>query len=353
MKRSSPYTASTDCPNRTAGFRTSRGRAFTVQTIIPMLENPAYAGRCVYNRSTFSKWHRHVKGESVERLDEGTERRPESDWIVRDDAWPAIIDRETFVQVQARRRAASEQQRRISGTGIRSEYLLTGLAYCGVCGARLCGQTTTSGKGYRTAYYICGGHHAGKHADCPKRYTVPAKVVEDYIVGLIEADLVKLRDDDKLYEYIAGELAGVNQQQGDARRGLQRRIGELDQHLAKLRDHLKVLDSTTAESLGLYAEAKQVAGERSAVECRLNDLPGPPAEFPGVEDVRALASAAFDQLETVLEGGSIEEKRELIGLYVQRIKADPEQHTVQISLYPALFSREIAGAGLEPATSGL
>ena len=246
-----------------AGYRTSRGKPFTVQTILPMLENPAYTGRCVYNRSTFSKWHRHVEGESVERHDEGTERRPESDWIVRDNAWPAIIDSETFAQVRARRRTAKEEQRRISGTGIRSEYLLTGLTHCGICGARLCGQTTTSGKGYRTAYYICGGHHAGDHAACPKRYTVPAKVVEDYIVGLIRADLAKLRDDDKLHEYIAAEFGTVDQRKSDARRGLQRRVGELDQHLAKLRDHLKALDSAAAEALGLYDEAKRVAEERT------------------------------------------------------------------------------------------
>ncbi len=56
------------------GFRTSRGRRFTVQTLLPMLENPAYVGRCVYNRRTFSKWHRYADGSSVERQDEGFER---------------------------------------------------------------------------------------------------------------------------------------------------------------------------------------------------------------------------------------------------------------------------------------
>ena len=63
--------------------------------------------------------------------------------------------------------------------------------------------------------------------------------------------------------------------------------------------------------------------------------------------------AGLDQLDDVLAGGTIEEKRELISLYVQKVKADPDEQTVQISLYPMLFSRKIAGAGLEPATSGL
>ena len=42
--------------------------------------------------------------------------------------------------------------------------------------------------------------------------------------------------------------------------------------------------------------------------------------------------------------GTIEEKRELVKAYVKRIEADPTVHTVQISLYPALFSWIIAGA---------
>lgn len=63
-----------------AGFRTSRGSRFTIQTILPILENPAYLGRCVYNRRTLSKWHRYQNGISIERNDEGVERRPESDW---------------------------------------------------------------------------------------------------------------------------------------------------------------------------------------------------------------------------------------------------------------------------------
>ncbi len=67
-----------------------------------MLENPAYIGQCVYNRRTLSKWHRYREGSSIERQDEGAEKRPESDWIVTPDAWPALVDADTFQQVQDR-----------------------------------------------------------------------------------------------------------------------------------------------------------------------------------------------------------------------------------------------------------
>jgi DNA invertase Pin-like site-specific DNA recombinase len=337
-----------------AGLRTARGRVFTTPTIHAMLDNVAYVGRCVYNRRTESKWHRHVDGRSIERHDdERLEHRPETDWIVKHDAWPAIIDADTFDRVQQRRRESKQKHVHVTGTAVRSPYRLTGLAFCGVCGGLLTGQTTTSGKGYRTRYYVCATHHRGDHAACPRRYKVPATAVEDYIFGVIRDDLAKLRDDDQLRRYVRDELeriAGSRCGQSDR---LQRRMADLDQQLAKLRDHLKALDPATAASLGLYDDAKAFATERAEIERDLakemNALP----DLPDANAIRARAAAAFDELQTVLEGGTIEQQRELLALYVQRIKADPDAGSVQIGLYPALFSRKVAGGGFEPPTSGL
>jgi DNA invertase Pin-like site-specific DNA recombinase len=143
-----------------SGLRTARGRIFSVPTLHALLENPAYLGRCVYNRRTESKWHRQTRGGTVERHDEGLELRPESDWIVKHDAWAPLIEPELFEQVQQRRRQSKQKHRQVTGTAIRSPYLLGGLMYCGVCGGRMTGQTCKSGKGYSTRYYICGTHTA-------------------------------------------------------------------------------------------------------------------------------------------------------------------------------------------------
>ena len=89
-----------------AGFRTARGGVSTVQTLLPMLEHPAYAGRCVYNRRTRSKWHRYRNGNSVKRQDEAMEARPSDDWVTCEDAWAALLDVATSNQVQERRRVA-------------------------------------------------------------------------------------------------------------------------------------------------------------------------------------------------------------------------------------------------------
>lgn len=324
-----------------AGFRTSRGSMFTVQTLIPMLENPAYVGRCVYNRRTLSKWHRYTDGTSCERSDEGIEKRPESDWITFDDAWPALVDAATFEAVQQRRKESRERHRQTTGRAVRANYLLTGLIHCGICGAKLTGMTRTSGKGYRTPYYVCSAHHAGHRDRCPKRYTVPAEPVESHVLELIRSDLDKLRDDDGLHEYIAAELGRASDGRSDARDQLQRRQAELDRQAAKLRDHLLALDPDAAQGLGLYDQAKKISEDRASVEAELANLGDALPELPDAAELRGRACEAFTAFESILAGGTLEEKRELIGLYVQRIEADPDRQAVHISLYPALFSRKI------------
>jgi len=157
------------------GFRTSRGGRFTIPTIHPMLDSPAYIGRCVYNRRTLSKWHRYQGGTSVERQDEGVENRTADDWIVCEDAWPALVDRDTFEAVQQRRVASkSKHATHHRGNAMKSDYLLTGLMFCGVCGGKLSGTTRTSGKGIRKRYYVCSRRHAGHKEECPKSYSVLA-----------------------------------------------------------------------------------------------------------------------------------------------------------------------------------
>ncbi len=335
-----------------AGFRTSRGSKFTVQTLLPMLENPAYLGRCVYNRRTLSKWHRYQEGSSVERKDEGIEHRTEADWIICEDAWPALVDQATFDRVQQLRADSKTKHAHHRGNAMKSNYLLTGRIVCGVCGGRLTGATRTSGKGYKTRYYTCCTHQAGHKDRCPKRYSVPADLVEQHILNLIQSDLLRLRDDDQLHAYVAEELRRLSGTKHDAREQLQKRLVEMDQKIARLRDHLGSLSPQTAESLGFYQQADDLATERAEIEHELESVTTN-ANLPPVGDLRKRIAAEFESIQELLASGSLEERRSMIGNYVDEIKADPNEQVVHIGLYPTLLSQRIAGAGFEPTTSGL
>jgi DNA invertase Pin-like site-specific DNA recombinase len=327
-----------------SGVRTSRGRPLTCSAIHPMLDNPAYLGQCVYNRRTESKWHRLTDGQSVERTDEGLEARPASDWIVVDDAWPALVDRETFEQVQTRRKASKEAYVKMTGRKVHSSYLLTGLLTCGVCGGPMFGQTTHNTKGRATRYYVCTVHHRGDHEKCPKRYTVPADFVEEHILGLIRRDLEKLHDDEKLHEYVRAEVERLTGGESEKRNLLQQHLVELDQRLARVRDHLRRLDPETAESLGLYDEARTLGEERKEVERNLAGVGADVPSLPSLAEIRERSTACLEHLEAVLAGATIEEKRELVGKYIRAVRAIPDTQRVEIRLYTALFNTLVAGA---------
>jgi DNA repair exonuclease SbcCD ATPase subunit len=276
-------------------------------------------------------------------LDEGLELRPQTDWIVKPNAWPAIIDQETFEQVQARRKQVKQTRRHTPGSSIHASYFLTSCLACGVCGGRLTGQTNTSGKGYRTRYYVCSTHHKGDHERCPTRYKLNADIVEQHILKLIKSDLANLKDDPQLQQYIAEEIARLSGSDDDAREQLQRRLCQLDQQMAKLRDHIRSLDAATATALGFYAEAKTTAAERATVEDQLRPLARKVPTLPDMADIASRANGELERLEQVFAAGTVDEQKELVGMYVKTIKADPNTHCVEISLYPALFTSIIAG----------
>jgi len=131
------------------------------------------------------------------------------------------------------------------------------------------------------------------------------KGIEQHILGLIESDLAKLRDDSTLHGYIAAELQRVGGAQVGVRERHQRRLADLDQQAAKLRDHLRQLDPDTAKSLGIYDDAKHLAEERAEVERQLQSLPAALPSLPGASVLRQRAEYAFDNLGSVLAAGTI------------------------------------------------
>lgn len=292
----------------------------------------------MYNRRTLSKWHRYQNGSSVERQDETVEKRGEEDWIVCEDAWPALIDQATFDAVQKRRaESCSEHAAHCRGNAMKSEYLLTGRIFCGVCGGKLTGQTTTSGKGIKTRYYTCSTYQQGRKDVCPKRYTVPAAVVEEYVLNHIQRDLLRLRDDTGLHERVEAELRRLHGCQHDARDQSRRRLADLDQKLARLRDHLGSMKPETALAMGFYEQADELTAERAEVESELASLPEA-GSLPPLGVLRAKIAAEFDAVEALVASGTLEERRSLISCHVKEIKADPNRSTVRIGLYPVTWA---------------
>ncbi len=151
---------------------------------------------------------------------------------------------------------------------------------------------------------------------------------------------MRLSDDDKLHEYVEAELRRLHGHHDDARDQLRRRLATLDQQLARLRDHLAAMKPETAESLGLYADADTLASERVEVESELRAVSSD-AALPPTGELRDKIASELGAVKSLIESGSVEERRALIACYVKEIKADPNRSTVRIGLYPTLLSQRI------------
>lgn len=129
----SGYSAVQICRQLNAqGLKTSRDRPFTPASLLRLISNERYTGVYIW----------------------GEFRYP--------DGIPAIIDRNTYEEAQ---RMKTKTSRHVEQGAV--DYLLTGKAFCGHCGAAMIGDSGTSKDGTRHYYYTCQGRKARK--GCQKK----------------------------------------------------------------------------------------------------------------------------------------------------------------------------------------
>ena len=128
---SSGYSAARICRELNAqGLRTSRGKLFQPEGLMRIITNERYTGVYIW----------------------GSIRVP--------DGMPAIIEKSVFEEAQ---RMKGKTARHVEQGAV--DYLLTGKAFCGHCGAAMIGDSGTSKSGTRHYYYSCQAHKARKGCD--------------------------------------------------------------------------------------------------------------------------------------------------------------------------------------------
>ena len=129
------------------GLRTSRGCAWNSESVMRVISNERYTGVYIW----------------------GDIRVP--------DGMPAIVDRSTWEEAQHMKKKSG---RHIEQGNI--DFLLTGKAFCGHCGAAMIGDSGTSKNGTRHYYYTCQSRKARKV--CAKK-SVHKDALEDRVVSFV------------------------------------------------------------------------------------------------------------------------------------------------------------------------
>lgn len=121
-----------------AGIPSRQKKEWSLRAVKLMLTNPAYKGTLVWNRVDSSKSKRNLK--------------EDSEWVVVDDALPAIIDKKTWERVQHQ-----TSKKQMAPRAQTSPHLLGGLLKCGRCRSGMSiGWSGSSNRRYRV--YVCSAH---------------------------------------------------------------------------------------------------------------------------------------------------------------------------------------------------
>ena len=150
------------------------GGDFTAPTVRSILANEKYTGTFVYRK------RKRIKTRT------GSKYIPQKneDVIVVEEALPRIIDDETFAIVQGRLRSSTYNTSRA-----KVDYMLTGLMFCGECGAEYVGggsvcRKNKNGTEVRYNYYICSNKK--KDHSCKSSQISKERIEQACIRGIID-----------------------------------------------------------------------------------------------------------------------------------------------------------------------
>lgn len=146
------------------GHRTAPGKKFTKNSLPRILANEKYIGVYTYK-----------------------------DLIRVENAIPPLVSKEVFRKCQQN---MTLHRRTPSADWDYSDYILTGKAYCGICGAKLVGKSGYGRHGRKYNYYVCN-HSVCRKGACLKKH-IPQPVLDEAVLGSV-LDLLK---NNELLDYI-------------------------------------------------------------------------------------------------------------------------------------------------------
>lgn len=276
------------------GMRNRTGGRFQKSQLQRIFHSAALVGDLVWNRQ------RHGKGPFF---------KPTEAWVRVPDAWPAILDRETFARIQEvlAMRAPTNLRRRLPS----SDYLLTGFLICGHCGA---GYTVEQAKGGRYRYYQCARSMKEGVRACPGRRLPLAAADRAALRGILDV-LFDERELARIAVWAAKE-AGVDQQ---AMEKQERDLGRLEIGLALRRERLldaleggKISADVLTPRLARLDEERQglVAKRHTLEQVRLKAV-----SVPSVELFREYGR----ELRRKAEAGPVQATKLMLQRFVRRI----------------------------------
>ena len=298
------------------GFATKTGMPFAHPIVHSILNNPIYAGRVRFRGQQFSGLHE------------------------------APVDEDTHERAQAllAERSESHALRR----GNPSDYILSGVMRCGLCGRAFIG-TSAKGRSALYHYYTCSTRYRyGTKECCAER--LPKDALEEAVIeqmldvysdgeliadALAEANVAEAKSKEEIEE----RIASIRQQQAGASRALDRYFAAFEEGSLSPSDCQERIGMLKARIEALEVEERQLARE---------------AVNEPSEAISAEVAQWAEQLPDLLTAGSAQQRKALMRNLIKEIRVISRDEVVPTYRIPALV-RAVSGSvdlrGVEPLTS--
>jgi site-specific DNA recombinase len=229
------------------GIVSPNGKGWKKTTVSNILANEAYTGTLVWGKSSL----RDLPPIRVEN------------------AWPAIIGRDSFERAHAllkERTPVNLHPKRVA-----SRYLLSGLAKCGYCGKALVGQDAKSGQ---FSYYICGALQKKGAGSCPTR-RLNSQRFENAVINRIKQHVLTADNLAKLVHIVNEEMDSLATEFSQQLDSVLYEITDVDHRLERLYDALETgkieLADLAPRIQQLRTRQQQLQTSRLELEQNLSD----------------------------------------------------------------------------------
>ena len=266
--------------NKTKTFKDIYG--WGSSTIVNILEKREYLGHTIN-----FKTRKHVK-------DKKSHYVPEDEWMIFENTHEAIIDQDTFDNVQ---RVRGNVRRYPNGWGEVAP--LTGLLYCADCGGKMYVHRTNNGK--RIAQYTCAQYSKVPVGElCKTQHRIDENVVLTLISDMLKA-IAAYSKQDRAEFVKAVQEAQISQQTCDITKhkkrlaAAQKRAGELEKLMCKIYEDNALGKLPDARYAALDA---QYAKEQEALSIEIKELEKASSDYERARPAAGKFLALIDKYES-------------------------------------------------------
>lgn len=303
------------------GFKTRGGRQFGINSLYSLLRQEKYRGCYTYNKFA-------AKDERGKR--NGHKYKSNDDVLRVEGGCPRIISDEDFFAVQ---RKMDTRQQPKGNAVYREKYLLTGKIFCGLCGGAYVGSRRKRGDKTYWVYYSCNQRNNSKGERCKNK-----EISRDYIEGVILKSISETAFSDEIIPRLTKEYNSFLQANKDGSKELKLARWRLTKLKNDLNDLTEILIQTKSKTLG--DKLMMMEQERQELETAIYKM----------ELVKPISSVtekdlerAFKNIRKKLEDGNLENIRQIIEVYVERIEVFPDRAVIQFNYLPKVTLPTVKG----------